>query len=478
MHRWGGVVAFFWAIACAILPAHAERRLALVVGNAQYEAFPPLNNPVNDSKLMETTLVALGFEVKRVPNANLAVLDAEIKQFSARINEAGPDSVALFYYSGHGAQLDGRNYLIPVNSRAKTQQELLREALNMGFVEEWMRNGGAQVNFIILDACRDNRLPSSTRSGGSGLAMPGRAKGFLYAFATAPGETALDGTAGNSPYTLALARALATPGLAAELAFKEVASSVSRGGLGQNPFYESGLVGANFCFAGCSAATADAASQAREKWDITQLNPMVARAAKTARDAERQANAKASDARTAAKKAEDAAARARDGATGTRLQTGYLGDYYGLYEGEFSAQDRSRSESRNGFGILTLTGDESVASRYRGQWLNNKLSGVGIFEYAINKNNDDKKLRYEGDFFDGNFKGFGVTTWRNKKTHAGAYEESRPNGPGVYVYPDGRKYEGEFKIKPHGIGVLWNADGSLGQVGRWKDGELEELITK
>ncbi len=248
-----------WLIGAAMLLAPAavcEPRLALVIGNGAYAggAWGPLKNPANDARLMEKSLRQVGFQVTTLIDADLPTMEAAIKSFGIALNEAGPDAVALFYYSGHGAQVDGRNWLAPVSSRARTQQDLFRDALRLGYVEEWMTNGGAHINFIILDACRNNSLPATTRAASSGLAPPqSRSPMFLYAYSTAPGATASDGAGDGSPYTQALAEAILTPGLPAELAFKRVAQRMSA--IGQSPFYETAMV-EDFCFRGCDGARA------------------------------------------------------------------------------------------------------------------------------------------------------------------------------------------------------------------------------
>jgi hypothetical protein len=238
--------------------AIAQSRIALLIGNSRYSGgtFRALPNPVNDVRLLEETLGQLGFKVETLIDADARSMERAIEDLGVRLNAAGPEAIGLFYFAGHGVQIDGRNYLVPIESRARTQQDLFRDAIRMGEVEEWMRNGGNRVNFIILDACRDNGLPATTRSSAGGLAPPvSRTQGFLFAYATAPGQTAADGSNGNSPYALALAEVLKIPGLPAEMAFKRVADRVATSNPEQFPYFEAGLRGQDFCFAGCAGGS-------------------------------------------------------------------------------------------------------------------------------------------------------------------------------------------------------------------------------
>ncbi len=171
--------------------------------------------------------------------------------------------MGLIYYAGHGVQSQGLNYLVPVDADARSEQDIWRQAPRLGDALRYVEDAGNAVNFVILDACRDNPLPSATRSAGGGLAEVKPSRGLLISYSTAPGYVAYDGDGANSAFALALAQTLKQQNLIAEQVFKRVADTVnaSTGGL-QTPFYNSGLTGADFCFAGCTGAPAPVSAPA------------------------------------------------------------------------------------------------------------------------------------------------------------------------------------------------------------------------
>ena len=195
--------------------ATAERRLALVVGNGGYAAenATPLDNPVNDARLIAGALETVGFEVRLVADVDRAALVEEIDGFGERLERAGSDAVGLFYYAGHGVEARGRNYLIPLGARIGREQHLRTRAVSAELVLSWMEEAGNGLNIVVLDACRDNPYGARNRGGARGLAPMDAPSGSVIAYAAGPGEAAKDGDGENSPYTAALARALVQPGL-------------------------------------------------------------------------------------------------------------------------------------------------------------------------------------------------------------------------------------------------------------------------
>jgi formylglycine-generating enzyme required for sulfatase activity len=227
----------------------AEQRIALVIGNSAY-ASGPLPNPASDAKLIDATLTGLGFHVILRTDANQATMKRAIQDFGASLDKAGSDAVGLFYYAGHGVQLNGRNYLIPVRANIEREGDLEIEAVSADWVIEEMRLARNGLNIVILDACRNNPFTRSMRSANRGLAvMDVPTTGILIAFSTAPGTVAEDGSGRNSPYTTALTKAMVELDEPLETLFKHVRVNVMDATQGkQVPWEYSSLIGADFYF--------------------------------------------------------------------------------------------------------------------------------------------------------------------------------------------------------------------------------------
>lgn len=238
------------------LSAFAQERIALVIGNSAYQQ-PGwhLPNPANDAALISSALTDVGFTVTTLTDLDEDAMEQAFQEHGARLTAAGTDAIGIFYYAGHGVQSEGLNYLVPVDANAATEQDLWRQAPRLGDALRYINAADNAMNFIILDACRNNPLPSANRDlSGGGLAPVGRASGMLISYATEPGFTAADGQDQNSPFTKALASVLPSQGLIAEQVFKRVADRVNASTSGaQTPFYNSGLTGEDFCFAGCNS---------------------------------------------------------------------------------------------------------------------------------------------------------------------------------------------------------------------------------
>ena len=225
-----------------VMPASAQsdRRVALVVGNAAY-ADRPLRNPGNDAQLMQASLKQLGFDVKVVLDANRRALLDALREFEARARGA---EVALFYFAGHGAQVGGANYLLPLGTRIRNATEVADEALEAASVLRRIEASRPKVGLIILDACRDNPYPGAERSAAKGLARMDAPTGTIVAYSTAPGSVADDGRGTHGVYTAALARHLVEPGLDIKEIFDRTAQEVERVTLGrQRPREDVGLRG-------------------------------------------------------------------------------------------------------------------------------------------------------------------------------------------------------------------------------------------
>ncbi len=189
-----------------------------MIGNGAY-ADSPLKNPVNDARAMATSLRELGFEVIVRENANLQQMDDAVREFGRRLERA---HAGLFYYAGHGMQIKGRNFLIPVGANFQHEDEVAYRSLDAGQVLDKMDSAKTQVNLMILDACRNNPFHAVFRSKRQGLAEMEAPAGTLIAFATAPGSVALDGEGSNGVYTKHLLLQMKQPGQPVEQAFKRV----------------------------------------------------------------------------------------------------------------------------------------------------------------------------------------------------------------------------------------------------------------
>ncbi len=242
------LVAFL--ASAASVPARAER-VALVIGNGDYEHIPDLANPANDARVIADTLRLTGFTVLEASDADRMGMEQAIRQFGA---EARGAEAALFFYAGHGLQYGDRNYLLPVGATADEPADLRYEAVPLDLVMAELDEAAADVSLVILDACRDNPLVTrlAERASalgrsvetGRGLAVVRGAAGTLIAYATAPGDIALDGDGQNSPFTTALAEWLPQPGMEVGLMFRKVREAVieSTGG-SQVPWVEEAILG-------------------------------------------------------------------------------------------------------------------------------------------------------------------------------------------------------------------------------------------
>lgn len=217
-----------------------ERRIALVIGNGSYKK-APLANPVNDALDMTDALERCDFTVMKVLNANRKKMRWAIRKFGEEINKG---AVGLFYYAGHGIQVDGENYLIPIGTEVYNEDEVKDECLMVSSVLRKMESAGNRLNIIILDACRDNPFGRSFRSSNRGLAKMDAPTGSILAYSTAPGSVAADGTDRNGLYTSKLLKHIMTPGLEIGKLFRQVRIDVIKdSGERQVPWESSSLTG-------------------------------------------------------------------------------------------------------------------------------------------------------------------------------------------------------------------------------------------
>lgn len=220
-------------------------KFALVIGNQRYTQWPALHNAQNDARLMADTFRALGYQTTLVVNADARGLRQSLAQFSDQLSRGG---VGALYYAGHGVQSGGRNYLLPTDMPTGSAATATT-GLPVDELLKVLRHSGAQASLILLDACRndplDGQAPKRWRGAGSeGFAEPTRVPpGMLVAYATQPGERALDGSGRNSPFATALARWLPEPNLRLTDAMEQVKRQVRADTQDdQRPLVESSLV--------------------------------------------------------------------------------------------------------------------------------------------------------------------------------------------------------------------------------------------
>ncbi len=217
-----------------------ERRLALVIGNGAY-ASAPLRNPVNDARAVAEHLRLCHFDVVSLENATRAQMREAVRAFGARIAKGG---VGLFYFAGHGMQVKGRNYLVPVDADIAQEDEVAGEALEVDAVLAKMETARNRLNIMILDACRNNPFGRSFRSTLQGLAQVDAPTGTFVAFATSPGRSAADGNGDHGLYTQALLHQFLVPGLKLEEVFKRTRAEVlAASDQQQTPWENSSIVG-------------------------------------------------------------------------------------------------------------------------------------------------------------------------------------------------------------------------------------------
>jgi len=224
--------------------AAAETRVALIIGNSDYtSAHLKLANPANDAVAMQRALRDAGFETIVKLNARRVDFYRAVDELAAKIARA-PHSVGLFYYAGHGVQVQGTNYLIPVDAEIESDADLEANAFDAGRVLRAMKAAQNEMNIVILDACRDNPLPKA-RGTERGLARMDAPSGTFIAYAAAPGQIAHDGAKGaTGVFTGELVRAMAEPGVPLEQMFKKVIAGVradTHGG--QQPWSEASIQG-------------------------------------------------------------------------------------------------------------------------------------------------------------------------------------------------------------------------------------------
>jgi hypothetical protein len=228
----------------------AERRVALVIGNSAYQSTAALLNPRNDAKAVGDALKRLGFEVEVAIDLSKVALDQAVRRFGDRLEGA---SVALFYYAGHGLEVNGVNYLVPIDATLDKERDVYYQAMDVNLVMREME-AETRVNMVFLDACRNNPLARKLRASGRGIAV-GRglapidaSAGTLISYATKGGDIAEDGDGRNSPYTTALLKHIETPGIDVSIMLRRVREDVIKATQKRQVPWEYGALMGEFYF--------------------------------------------------------------------------------------------------------------------------------------------------------------------------------------------------------------------------------------
>ncbi len=231
--------------------ALAESRVALVIGQSAYRAVPALPNAGNDGKGMTELLGRAGFDVTTASDLTQADMRRSISDFATKVAASGPDTVALVFYAGHGLQIDGENYLVPVDVDPKREADIPLQAVRLNDLMNTLGELPTRMRIFMLDACRNNPFPALRQTTGHGLAVVNTkagAPGSFISFSTSPGAEAEDGAGAHSPYTTAVLAVVTEPNLPIEQALKRVRVAVNQATGGRQVPWESSSLTDDFKF--------------------------------------------------------------------------------------------------------------------------------------------------------------------------------------------------------------------------------------
>ena len=247
-------------------PPPADQRVALVIGNSDYQTAPRLANPGNDAQSVAQLLNSAGFEVTQATDLTRSDMVRAVQNFSDKVAARGPGTVAMIYYAGHGVQLAGENYLLPVDAKISSPSDLDGNSLRLVDVMGTLESIPSRMRIVVLDACRNNPFPE-INDAGRGLAIVDAPRGSIVGYSTAPGMEAQDGDGNHSPYTSAFLNVAREPNLPIEQLFKRVRLEVNNRTDGRQTPWESSSLTSDFYFFG---DTAVAATRAPDRSPIIQ----------------------------------------------------------------------------------------------------------------------------------------------------------------------------------------------------------------
>ena len=245
----------------------ADQRVALVIGNSNYQSAPKLANPGNDAQSMSQLLNSAGFEVTRATDLTRTDMIRVVQDFTAKVAERGPGTVAMIYYAGHGVQVEGENYLLPVDAKISSSYDLDGNSLRLVDLMGTLDAIASRMRIVVLDACRNNPFPQANDAG-RGLAIVDAPNGSIVGYSTSPGMEAADGDGNHSPYTSAFINNAREPNLPIEQLFKRIRLDVNHATRGRQTPWESSSLTSDFFFFG---DTAVAATRAPDRSPIVQM---------------------------------------------------------------------------------------------------------------------------------------------------------------------------------------------------------------
>jgi caspase domain-containing protein len=244
------------AVLLGVHSASAENRLALVIGQSAYRSVPALPNPANDARAVTQLLTDSGFEVSTAADLSQGQMREAVSDFAGKVAAKGADTVALVFYAGHGLQIDGENFLVPIDIDPKREADIPIQAVRLNDILNTLTSVPSKMRILMLDACRNNPFPE-LKTAGSGLAIVDAkvgAPGTFLSFSTSPGAVAEDGSGSNSPYTNALLAAGKEQNIPIEETFKRVRLAVNKVTDGRQTPWDSSSLTEDFRFSGTSVA--------------------------------------------------------------------------------------------------------------------------------------------------------------------------------------------------------------------------------
>ncbi|MGE0611563.1 MAG: caspase domain-containing protein [Hyphomicrobiales bacterium] len=251
---------------CGTVNAQAQQRHALVIGNSQYRSVAQLPNPVRDAEAMRDLLKSAGFQVITALDLGQSGMREAVREFADSLSGASSDSVVMVYFAGHGVQIDGENFLLPVDANIGKESDVALEGVRLADLMNMLDGVPARTRIVILDACRNNPFDSIRDATGRGLSIVNAPAGTIVAYSTSPGATAEDGTGGNSPFTGALVETARQPGMPIETVFQTTRLAVHKVTQGRQTPWEVSALTEPFSFFDGGAPAASAPEKSQDDW--------------------------------------------------------------------------------------------------------------------------------------------------------------------------------------------------------------------